>query len=52
MVKIGRGEPTSIPYRLAVHMIAAHYGTTPDDVRDWPADDFLDAWAMLAATAR
>jgi hypothetical protein len=31
-------------------MVAARYGTTPDRVREWPADDFLDAMNFLEVT--
>jgi hypothetical protein len=50
--KIGRGDPATIPDRLAFHLIAARYGTTPAAVREWPADDYLDARAFLAATGQ
>lgn len=38
------------PARVLVHMVAARYGTTPEGVRDWPADDFFDAVAFLGVT--
>jgi hypothetical protein len=31
-------------------MVAARYGQRPDQVRDWPADDFLDAMNFLGVT--
>lgn len=47
-IKIGRGELVdSIPDRLAFHVVAKAYGTTPEAVRDWPVDDYLDACAFL-----
>jgi hypothetical protein len=46
-VRVGRGERTSIPDRLAFHLVAKAYGTTPAAVRAWPVDDFLDARAFL-----
>jgi len=30
--------------------VAARYGQTPEAVRSWPADDFLDALSMLGVT--
>lgn len=50
MALLREGEQAVIPYRLAVHMVAARYGTTPVRVRDWPADDFSDAVNMLSVT--
>jgi hypothetical protein len=46
-IKVGRGEPASIPHRLGYHLVAKAYGTTPEAVRDWPADDYLDAREFL-----
>jgi hypothetical protein len=37
------GTRTVLPHRVLVHIVAARYGQTPEQVRDWPADDFLDA---------
>ena len=51
-IKVGRGERTGIPDRMAIHLVAARYGTTPAAVREWPADDFIDAWNLLGATGR
>lgn len=48
--RIARGEPGAIPSELAIHLVAATYGTTPEAVRRWPADDFLFAAGILAAT--
>ena len=48
--KAGRGEPTRLPARVMVHVIAARYGTTPAAVREWPADDFMDAESFLEVT--
>lgn len=48
--RIGRGEPSRLPIRYEVVLVAAAHGTTPADVREWPADDFYDALAMLAIT--
>jgi hypothetical protein len=31
-------------------MVAARYGTTPEKVRDWPADDYLDAISFMGVT--
>lgn len=44
------GQPTRLPIRVMVHMVAARYGTTPEAVRDWPADDFLDAVSFMGVT--
>lgn len=48
----GKGvRQARVPLRLGVHLVAAHYGTTPERVREtWPADDYLDALAMLGVT--
>ena len=32
-------------------MVAVRYHTTLEAVREWPADDFLDACAFLGVTA-
>jgi hypothetical protein len=50
MLRYADGTPTRLPLRVQVHMVAARYGTTPEAVREWPADDFLDAMAFLAVT--
>lgn len=44
------GEQTKLPLRVLVHAIAARYAQTPDQVRDWPADDFTDAVQFLGVT--
>lgn len=36
-------HPVKLPFRVMVHMVAALYGQTPEQVRAWPADDFMDA---------
>jgi hypothetical protein len=36
------------------HLVAARYGQTVDQVRAWPADDFLDAvnfWSVTGGPA-
>jgi hypothetical protein len=48
--RIGRGEPSRLPIRYEVALVAAAHGTSPEDVRDWPADDYHDALAMLPLT--
>jgi len=48
--RYARGQSTALPLRVLWHLVAARYGTTPDDVREWPADDFLDACALLGVT--
>lgn len=45
-----KGERVTFPHRVLVHMVAARYATTPEAVRDWPADDFLDAVNFLGVT--
>jgi hypothetical protein len=50
LYKYSQGERTVMPLRVQYHMVAARYGTTPDAVREWPADDFLDAIEFLAVT--
>ena len=50
LYRYGEGERTRMPLRVRYHMVAARYGTTPDKVREWPADDFMDAMAFLGVT--
>lgn len=50
LYKMTKGEPTKVPLRISWHVIAARYGTTPADVREWPADDFIDALAFIGVT--
>ena len=50
MFQYQEGARVRLPLRVQVHMVAARYGTTPDEVRDWPADDFMDAMSMLEIT--
>jgi hypothetical protein len=50
MLRYLDGTATRLPFRVKVHMVAARYGTTPEAVRDWPADDFMDALAFLEVT--
>ena len=50
MHRYTNGAPTALPARALVHMVAARYGTTPEAVRDWPADDYMDACAFLGLT--
>lgn len=40
----------TFPFWVRVHMVAARYGTTPEAVRQWPADDFLAACNLLGVT--
>lgn len=47
---VARGQSVRLPFRLATHLVAARYGVSPAAVRAWPADDFMDAIAMLPAT--
>lgn len=48
--RAARGEPVRLPARILYHVVAARYGTTPDAVRSWPADDFADACSFLPVT--
>lgn len=41
------GTRTRLPVRLSVHLVAQSYGQTPASVREWPADDFLDALNLI-----
>lgn len=50
MLRYKDGKPTKLPVRVMYHIIAARYGTTPRAVREWPADDFLDACNFLGVT--
>lgn len=43
-------HPVKLPYRVLVHIVAAAYGQTPEQVRRWPADDFMDALNFRAVT--
>lgn len=47
---MAKGDSVTLPPRVLFHMVAARYGTTPERVRSWPADDFLDACAFLGVT--
>jgi len=49
-VRYREGTPTRLPPRVMVHLVAARYGTTPEAVRNWPADDFMDACNLLGVT--
>lgn len=44
------GVPVRLPFRVQVHMVAALYGQTPEQVRAWPADDFMDAMNYRTVT--
>jgi hypothetical protein len=44
------GDPVRLPNRVNVHIIAARYGMSLEEVRDMPADDFLDALNFLGVT--
>ena len=43
MLRFAEGATVRLPFRVQVHMVAAVYGQTPEAVRAWPADDFMDA---------
>lgn len=44
------GKPTTLPFNALVHVVAARYGQTPEQVREWPADDFTDAMNFMGLT--
>jgi hypothetical protein len=50
IVRYRNGTPTRFPLFVQVHMVAARYGQTPQQVREWPADDFLAACQLLGVT--
>lgn len=50
MRRLAAGERATVPVRLGIHLIAARYGQTPESVRAWRVDDYIDALAMYAAT--
>lgn len=50
LLRLSKGERATLPPDLQVHLVAARYGQTPDQVRDWPADDFLRAVHFLKVT--
>lgn len=50
MNRIKRGDAARLPIRAQVHIVAARYATTPEAVREWPADDFMDAISFLPVT--
>lgn len=50
LLRAAAGKPTMLPLRIQYHVVAARYGTTPEAVRGWPADDFTDAMAFLRVT--
>ena len=49
VLKITRGERVKLPDELSIFLVAAAFGTTPDAVRAWPADDYLFAVNVLPA---
>lgn len=50
MLRYQNGEAVRFPHRVQVHLVAARYGQTPEQVRDWPADDFMDALGVMGVT--
>ena len=50
MRRLARGELARLPLRYLYVLVAAAHGTSAEDVRAWPADDFLDAANMLPLT--
>lgn len=51
MARFRQGERASFPLWVRVHLVAARYGQTPAQVRDWPADDFYAACSLMEITA-
>lgn len=50
MLRYLDGKPTRLPPAVQVHMVAARYGQSPAQVREWPADDFLMAMNVREVT--
>ena len=50
MTLLAENGKGTVPPRVLFHIIAARYGTTPQAVREWPADDYLDAVNLLRVT--
>jgi len=50
LLRYADGQPVRLPFRIQVHMVAARYGQRPGAVRDWPADDFMDALNFRGVT--
>jgi hypothetical protein len=50
LLRYAAGKPTTLPVDVQVHLVAARYGQTPAEVREWPADDFLRAVSLLGVT--
>lgn len=46
---IARGKKATLRGELAVHMVASAYGQSPEAVREWPAEDYLNALEFLPA---
>lgn len=44
------GKGVVFPHDVNVHLVAARYGRSPAEVRQWPADDFLRAVSLLGVT--
>jgi deoxyribodipyrimidine photolyase-like uncharacterized protein len=45
------GVSVRLPFRVMVHMVAVLYGQSPESVRAWPADDFMDAMNFRMVTS-
>ena len=50
MTLLAENGKGTVPPRVLFHLVAARYGTTPEAVRGWPADDYFDAVAFLRVT--
>ena len=50
MLRYREGAMVRLPFRVQVHMVAALYGQSPESVRAWPADDFMDALNFRTVT--
>lgn len=49
-MKAREGQPARFPHRVHLHQVAVRYGMSLDEVREMPADDFMDALAFLGVT--
>lgn len=49
-MRYAEGKPTKLPLHVQIHLVAARYGQTPAQVREWPADDFAEAIQLLGVT--
>ena len=45
--RVARGERAALPIEIRIHLVAARYGVSPDEVRAWSADDLVIATQLL-----